>query len=177
MATEILRPNATGDLSLLSIFPDTGEVNWEDVDEAVSDDDVTYVFRSAADLRNDLYNLPAYSGAGPITSITVHANCRSTIVADQTSMRILHKSHGTLRSDILRTLTTSYVDYSRIWATNVTTGKNWTWEEVDALQIGVRLRKPHTVNAGESRCTQVWVVITHTVLALQEAKWDFFTYG
>jgi len=43
MATETLRPSAPGDLTEFTPYPGTGEANWEDVDDIVSDDDATYV--------------------------------------------------------------------------------------------------------------------------------------
>jgi hypothetical protein len=44
MATEVLRPNAPGDVTELFKNPDVGEANWEDVDEVVADDNTTIVF-------------------------------------------------------------------------------------------------------------------------------------
>jgi hypothetical protein len=39
---EILRPNGTGDSTTFIPYPNTGEANWEDVDEVVADDSLTY---------------------------------------------------------------------------------------------------------------------------------------
>jgi len=41
---------------------------------------------------------------------------------------------------------------------NPDTGVAWTWADVDALQIGIEMRKVN-VGGNYSRCTQVWAVI------------------
>jgi len=43
-------------------------------------------------------------------------------------------------------LTTSYATYSYQWTDNPSTNTTWTWDEIDALEIGVGLREPKKVH-------------------------------
>ena len=54
MGTYYYIPNAAGDETNLT--PNTG-ANWAAVDEATSDDDITYVGATNASYLTDLYNL------------------------------------------------------------------------------------------------------------------------
>ena len=47
---EALLPNGAGNAAQWDRFPDTGEANYEDVDETPSDDDATYCYQNAAGL-------------------------------------------------------------------------------------------------------------------------------
>jgi len=78
MATETLRPNAAGDITQLGMFPDTGEENYEDVDEVTPDDDTTYVFKGEpAGAGRDQYNLSNSGvGAGTITNVRVYVRVK-----------------------------------------------------------------------------------------------------
>lgn len=74
MATETLRPDATGDEENLTGAGD----NYLLVDEAVADDETTKVETSGAGHQRDLYNLPASGvGAGTINKITVYIRVRT----------------------------------------------------------------------------------------------------
>lgn len=173
MAVETLRPNAAGDETNLVPIPGTGEANWEDVDEAVTDEDTTYVRYGLAAWKKDLYNLPAHSGSGTINSVTVYARCRangSPIV--QTSAIIRCKTNGTVYEGNEITVTTSYVNYSKAWATNPNTGSAWTWTEIGALQIGVGLRRWGSSGGTHTHCTQVWVEIDYTSATTEKSSSD-----
>jgi len=173
MATEILRPNAAGDETNLVPIPGTGEANWEDVDEAVADEDTTYVRYGLAAWMKDLYNLPAHSGSGTINSVTVYARCKangSPIV--QTSAIIRCKTNGTVYEGNEITVTTSYVNYSKAWATTPNTGSAWTWTEIDALQIGVGLRRWGSSGGTHTHCTQFWVEVDYTSVITENSSSD-----
>jgi len=137
-------------------------VDADMVDANLSDYPVYVVYQSGVTNLVDKYNTSGRDGeTGTINSITVYAKC---------------KDNGVHNSDIIRTqiwsgsgssqgawgdyTTTSYADYSDEYTTSVDTSSAWTWDEVDSLQIGVRLRGYDA--SSEVRCTQVWAVVDYT---------------
>ena len=161
MATGTLRPNGAGDETNLFPYPDTGEANWEDVDEEVADDNATYVKSGTADAnwRRDLYNLPAHSGSGTINKITVYARAY-TYNPSQTGLKIAIKIGGTVyESSEITPSSGSYTTYSNEWADNPNSGSAWTWDDIDNLQIGVNARR---TNSYGTRITKVYVEVDYT---------------
>ncbi len=158
MSTETLRPNAAGDKTLLE--PNTG-ANFECVYEVVPDEEVTTVSTTDASFeKEDLYNLPAHTGAGTINSITVYARCKESTTGQA---KIIIKTGGTIYRSAAIALTSSWVTYSQVWATNPG-GGSWNWGAIDALQIGVALCD-FSGAAEAIWCTQVYVVVDFTYYA------------
>jgi hypothetical protein len=160
MATEILRPNAAGDETyILQQYPTSG-AHWDKVDEESADEDGTYVEGIDNVFRRDLYNLPAHSGSGTINFIKVYSRSRAGGTPTQASLKIPLKTGGSVYESSEITLTTSYINYSNPWNTNPKTGVAWTWDDIDALQIGVTLRQ--SSGLWGSKCTQVYVEVDYT---------------
>ena len=158
--TEIFRPNAAGDnTSISSQYPVTGE-NWDKVSENISDGDGTYVSSDNINWEEDLYNINEHStqtAAGTINYVRVYMVCRATANATQTSAYIHIKTNGLEDNGTAENMTTSYTTYLNQWDVNPQTSDNWTWDEIDALQIGVGLRQPD-INES-TRCTQVYAEV------------------
>jgi len=166
--TITIRPGAVGDETNLTPYPNTGEANWEDVDEATSDDDEAYVEGGGGAYVTDLYALgdTTVSGKGKINSVTVYINCRGT--AEGVGARTRIKTNAVAYDGTEITLTISYATYSTAYTTNPQTTNEWTWAEINALQAGVGLKKP--TGGATSRCTQVWVVVDYTPATLESYK-------
>lgn len=159
MNTETLRPDASGDDTNIPVqYPDSGE-HWAKVDDVNPDDNNSYVQQDSLEWDRDLYNLPAHSGSGTINKVTLYFR---VMAAGSTA-----KVKGAIKSDSTVTETaqkdpygdfgaTTWGTYSQEWFTNPATGLSWTWDEIDALQIGVALYIQNT------RCTQVYVVVSYT---------------
>ncbi len=158
----IFRPNAAGDETTLEEqFPNTGEEHWEDVDDTNGHDgDSTYVATNNANWKEDLYNITDHStqtAAGDITDVEVYMECRVTANVTREDARVHIKTNGVEYNGTAENLTTSYVTYWYQWDYNPQTEVAWTWDEVDALQIGVGLQRPAV---GEhARCTQVYTEV------------------
>ncbi len=155
--TETLRPNAAGTYSQAD---PVGEVsNYLCVDEEVADDDSTYVETSGGATEIDTYNIPDHSeGYGTISSVTVYVRCRASTTADLHAAETVIRTHST---DYFGTYTLLPLDYtylSQTYTTNPFTTSAWTWDEIDALEIGVRL---YDNDDGEVRCTQVYVEVDY----------------
>lgn len=167
MATEILRPNAAGDETNVPYEYPADEVHWTLVDESTPDEDSTYIKGFGNTFQRDLYNLPAHSGSGTINFIKVYTRCKDTGSEPvQTNLKIAIKTGGTVYESSEITTTLSYVDYSNQWNTNPSTGSAWTWDEIDALQIGAALRAGYI----GCRCTQVYVEIDYTGVTEKESS-------
>jgi len=162
MATETLRPNAAGDETNIPSVVPSGAEHWSTVDEETSDEDTSYVNPgfSTNDWYRDLYNLPAHTGSGDINSVTVYARARAGTAPTQTNLKIACKTNGVAYEGSELTIPASYANYSQQWATNPNTGGAWTWGEIDALQIGISMRR--STSSYGTRCTQVWVEIDYT---------------
>jgi len=165
VGVEILRPNATGDVTTLT--KSGGTYNWEMVDEESPDDDTTYVgwyvFETSVD-KYDLYNLPAHSGAGAISSIKVYVRCKAPDGDGGPSPKCyeLIKTHGEEYENEEAITPDGYATFSHTWEANPYTSAAWTWDEIDDLQIGVRLtRNSDKCSTTNIRCTQVYVEVNY----------------
>jgi len=160
---ETLRPNAAGaETSIMHQSPGSGE-HWDKVDEASPDAKTTDIYNfKVTSYQRDLYELPASSGSGVINFVKIY-------------FRVAYSSSYTgyakpsLRSDTTVTDGTEveagdgeevFTTYSQQWNTNpATVSDPWTWDDIDALQIGVSL-KSHA--SGYVICTQVYVEVDYT---------------
>jgi len=161
---ETLRPNAAGDESNINSqypYDEDQTLHWNKVDEVNQDGDSTFVVDASSTYYRDLYALPSHSGSGTINSVTVHAYCRVDDPPDVASLKVVCKTGGVVYEGSDEILTESFALYSKQW-TNNPGGGAWTWEQIDALQIGIALKSSHTEAGWSSRCTQVYVVVNYT---------------
>ena len=160
--TENFRPDAAGDKTEIGTqYPASG-AHWDKVDEATSDGDSTYVASNENKWKKDFYNIPDHSTqtvGGTINYVESYAVCKATDNATQASARIRLKTYGSEQRGNDETVTTSYAAYSYQWDTNPETTNAWTWDEIDALQIGVDIRDAAT--DVPTRCTQVYVEVSY----------------
>jgi hypothetical protein len=154
--SEIFRPNAAGDETEIETqFPATGD-HWDKVDEVTSDND-TYVATNKSSYEEDLYNIRDHStqtAGGTINYVVIYMVDKAESSAEQVSAYIHIKTNGAEYNGTSENLTTSYASYSNQWDDNPQTGGLWTWSEIDALQIGVGMRKAGT--GLNSYATQVY---------------------
>jgi hypothetical protein len=157
--TETLRPSADGDVIELVNSDGTQINNWSYVDEVVADEVATLLLNTGPSLTElDLYNLPDHSGSGTISKITVYARIGATSGLEHA--RIAIKIGGiTHYSGNLTTAPATWEDKSYEWANNPSTGVAWTWDDIDALQIGVEL----TATGDQMVCTQLYTEIDYDV--------------
>jgi hypothetical protein len=168
MATETLRPNAAGDETALSPYPNSGEANWEDVDEETPDEGDTRVYKTGTSYTRDLYNLPSHSvGSGTINFIKIYFRCQRPGSGTSCRAEPSLKSDGVVTDGTEVTLTSSYTTYSEQWSTNPADSQPWEWTDIDALQIGVRLKGDGT---NPARCTQVYVEVDYTATTSKESS-------
>ena len=174
MAIEILRPNAVGDLDGLY------GSGWSAVDEDPADDETSMVWWGtfpATGSARDLYNLPASVGAGVIDKITIYARSKGEnyFYPFTGGGNIILKTGGTVYESGYKGCPSASVwyDWSEEWSTNPNTGNPWTWAEIDALQIGIRLRGSWLSGyRHETYCTQVYVEVDFTLVVVPTVTTD-----
>lgn len=160
MATEILRPNAAGDETAIELQYPNSTSHWDKVDEAVADDLATYVANDATPAyERDLYNLPSHSvGAGTINSITLYLRVWRYGTSDNVKASL--KTGGSVYDSAALNPTPAYtwVTVSWLQTVNPKTSAAWTWDDIDALQIGASLYN-------DSQLSQVYVEVDYTAPA------------
>jgi len=156
--TEDFRPDGDGDETTID-YPPTGP-HWTEVDEETADGDSTYVATDSNAWQEDLYstaNHTTQTAAGTINYVDVYMECWGTANATQEDARVHIKTNGVEYNGPSENLTTSYDTYLYSLDKNPQTTADWTWDEIDALQIGVGLRRP---DGGEyAQCTQVYAEV------------------
>jgi hypothetical protein len=158
--TETLRPSAAGDeTNISSQFPDSG-AHWDKVAEETPDGDSTYVYTNSSVWQEDLYNIADHStGVGTINYVKVYLECRADASPTQASVYTHIKTNETEYNGSEETVTTSYATYSYQWDYNPQTTQPWTWDEIDALQIGAGIREP--TSGQNTNCTQVYAEVNY----------------
>ncbi|MBA7635581.1 hypothetical protein ES703_43185 [subsurface metagenome] len=81
--------------------------------------------------------------------------------AGEVYARAVIRTHGTVYTGGEESTTgDTFVTKSYQWTTNPNTGEDWTWDEIDALQIGVDLKTYYDHDSAE--LTQVYVEVNYT---------------
>jgi len=154
--TETLRPNATGTYSQCDRAG--AFFNYQCVDEAVADEDATYVYTQFGATELDTYNITNHiQGTGAINSVTVYIRARAT--SGTHAVEVAIRTYGTNDfGSYTSPVSTSYTDISAIWTENPYTNNAWTWAEIDALEAGVR---HYDLGFGYPLTTQVYVEVDY----------------
>lgn len=169
-ATEILRPNASGSYSECEWHGASS--NYRCVDEAIADEDSTYVYKSGGGASLDTYNIQNRSeGSGTVNSVTVYARARADGV-DNMRAQIVIRTHAAIYygNEIALIGNAGWNNYSENWSTNPYTGEAWTWSEIQYLQIGIKL---YDDGNGYPECTQVYAEVNYTPAfqGVEASKW------
>jgi len=165
--TETLRPNVAGDNTSINIQEPLSGEHWEKVDEDdPHDSDSTFVATENWDWLEDLYNIDNHvTGSGSTNYVKVYAVAKREPKKNPVpSLYIQIKTNGEEDESGWNTLTTDYATYSYQWNTNPQTGNPWTWDEIDALQIGVGIRRPKS--GRYTRVTQVYAEVNYSTIKL-----------
>lgn len=135
-----LLPNGNGDSSQLTGSDGNSTDNYLLVNEAVPDNDSTYV-ESATSGQNDLYamaNLPTLPSGSTIIAVQVEAIARElTAAGDQINLGV--KSGATTSWASGQATGTGYGVFSSRFATDPDTSAAWTESGVNAMQAGVKV--------------------------------------
>ncbi len=164
---ENLLPEGGGTTTQLSPNPGTGEQNWEDIDDPVGspDDDTTRVQTEQITYQRDTYATANHTeGHGTVRKVAVNFRAMRSDNTTSGQAKAVIRTHDTDYEVSVKDLTTSYADYSEEWTINPNTSANWTWSEVDALEVGIALQRQGA--AGNVRCTQVYVEVIYEYIPI-----------
>ncbi len=158
MSTVTLRPNGQGSETAVQA-PGVKATHWQMVDEDPHDGSATFIHVTIQSSQwwRDLYTIPNTENVGAISKVEVFAVTSHAISAMHNSLRTHDTSYDSLDDNGLGPWTL----WSWEWTTNPFTGEAWTWDEINALEIGVQLRG--SLQASPlSDCTQVYAEVTFT---------------
>ena len=160
--SETLRPDNSGSSTQWDNLSGCTS-NYECVDEPdPPDDNTTRIRLTSGSDQLDLYSTGDSSGSGTINSVTIWIRCKASAntFGWQPTAQTALRTHSTNYYGTSNSLSTSYTNYSKAYTTNPNTTSAWTWEEVDAMEIGVR----GTVDFFDDKplCTQVYAVVDYT---------------
>lgn len=133
---EYLRPDANG--AITQFTPIIG-ANWENVDDAQSDDDSTYNSTNV-DARQDLYTKPALARIDPTAGV-IGLSVNSTVRRDDTggiNSKNIVRSGGTIFEQSERVLSTDYLTFYDILEEDPDGSVAWTEAKVNAMQFGIK---------------------------------------
>lgn len=164
--TEILRPNGQGsetnlDWDYWCVYK-YGKAHWECVADVSPDGWGTCVGSDAAtDYRRDLYALQNHSkGSGVINKVTIfitfEGNKPGNTSYYKPSLRTYGESYN--GTEISEGISGEWLTRGQEWVRNPKTVSNWTWEEIDLLEVGVSVKKGSRTGA----VTQVYAEIDYT---------------
>ncbi len=153
-----LLPSSAGQYSQWpSEFP-SGTVHWTLCDEAMADDDTTYIENNAASAKREAYNLQDIVDSGSINWVRVYVRAR--LVSTGTgNIKTVLRTHSNDYESANLALTTYYQDLFTQYDTNPNTGAAWTWTEINSLQAGASSQRIGTSNV---RLTTVWVILSYS---------------
>ena len=132
-------PIGVGTSTDLDLFPNTGEANWEDVDEAPPDDDTSYVFDDLID-DHDSYDMDDLIAAGTVAAVQWLARARSDLVGAPEIARILRVGGVDYQgADVA--IDAAYDYYPEIFDEDPNAGPGaWTVAAIDGMEAGVKIR-------------------------------------
>jgi len=158
--TVTIRPNGPGTFTQWTPHPLAFD-NWQCVDEATANGNEDYV-HTTDNSSQDSYNLknPNVGTCGKIGSITVIINGSALNEGDKLRTKLV--IDGISYYGETHTLTSNYVAYESSWSTNPQTGQQWTWSEIDDLEVG--FESGEVVLPPMWKVTQLYVVVKYKVL-------------
>ena len=131
------RPDGIGNYSQQDLIPDTGEDNWEDVDEVPHDSDTSYVFATALNER-DTYTMADYSlpSGATIDAVIGYAYARKTNAGVATQLALACRENATDATGSDQDLATTYG--APLWERWTTAPDTDPWDEAtwNATEIG-----------------------------------------
>ena len=132
-------PTGAGASTDLDLFPNTGEANWEDVDEVPPDDDTSYVFDELVD-DHDSYAASDLANAGTVSAVQWLARARSDFAGAPEIARILRIGGVDYQgADIA--IDVGYDYHTEILDQDPDAGPGaWTKAAIDGMELGVKIR-------------------------------------
>lgn len=161
MPTETLRPSGAGTAENIGVvFGDGVGTHHTTVNEAIADDDLTYVMANGA-WQRDLYELEnSVVGVGIINSVTIYHYSKNVGDVGDCVKPSMISPPPQLTDGIAVDPGVVYNLLSQTWNLNPADSEQWEWADIDAMEVGIVL---NMVGRGvQGRCTQLYVVVDYT---------------
>lgn len=129
-----LFPNATGTYSQWT--PSTGTVNYQNVDEAISDGDSSYNYSSSTGTI-DSFNFSDISGSGTVIAVNHYMMSRKDDAGTRTLNYVTQR--GTLSLGTQFNINDGYAISNRIMETDPIISGSWTIPNVNASEFGYKM--------------------------------------
>ncbi len=151
------RPNGNGSYTQWTNNVPSSSAHFQNVDEATSDEDASYISATADGLWDTYTHNPSGLTTGTlIQSVSVYVRAKYAAAGSNNIVAPALVSGGKqVWAD--KTITSSYANYMGTWTADPATGLPWTISGVDAAQIGVR----KSYAGADVHVTQVWAVVNY----------------
>lgn len=149
-----LHPNDAGTYQLWTRVG--GATHWGVTSD---EDDATYLSTlNTADRETE--NLGDTAQTGTINSVTAYIRAKAFGLSTSEQAVIVWRSHSTnYESDAISISRVAFTNYSQARTVNPNTTLAWTWDEINALEVGARAS---TLAGGEEiRVSEIWVVVNY----------------
>jgi len=154
----VIRP--TGD-SHTELHPYPSGANFSKIDEAIFDSS-DLVYADGSSWHRDAYDATNHTTeSGTITKIIQFYYSKNWALGISHAQGIIN-THDTLYYGIDNTLINEWVLYSDEWESNPSTSMAWTWAEVDALKLGLRMRTSGVGGSYEADCAMLYTLVYYT---------------
>ncbi len=165
MATEILRPNADGDIT--ELYNDNPGDDYEQVDEVEADDYTTWLYcYNTTAYQSSLFHITSPTGSGTINSIKIVFRYKQQGDDYSTYCTPIFKTGGIVYNG------TEINEYGGYWwvtkdetfTQNPATSAAWVWADLENLQIGIKLRRDYEPDP-YAPFTQIYLEVDYTPAA------------
>ncbi|MHA2202991.1 MAG: hypothetical protein ACW991_04825, partial [Candidatus Hodarchaeales archaeon] len=157
----VLRPVSNGTKSEIPSENPLGGIHWQLVSDL---NDSSYIIEdySTATSYADTYQSQNITGIlGTINSVSLNIRARTSVsFANARAWTVLRTYDNEYLGPLNEPLT-SWNNYSTKYLINPNTSTNWTWDEVNTMEIGVMLRALPQQDR-ECWCSEVWVEVNYT---------------
>ena len=166
----ILSPTANGDeITIDNQYPSSGD-HYDKVDDIWNNPDIgTFIqHTSTSTWGRDLYVIQdPIVNTGSIDSITIYLRTFLGDGADYDYAKPSLKTNGSVvDGNLISSKEGIWAYHSQTWTTNPVTGSNWTWSDINNLQIGVSLKRG--TGSINTRCSQVYVKVLYSEVSEEE---------
>lgn len=157
----VLKPNGNGNKSEIPSETPIGGIHWQLVSD---NNDSSYIIENIATATSftDTYQVQNVSSIpGVILSVSVNVRARTSIAFSNGRVMTILRTYDNEYIGSTNEPTDNWKNYSDIFFSNPITLSNWTWSEVNSMEVGVTLRALPQQNR-ECWCSEVWVEVNYT---------------
>lgn len=162
--TENLYPDGVGsETNIASVVG--AATHWQATNDS---SDASYVSTTSASYERDLYSCDdtavTWSAQGTINSVTFYIRAASVATATMYLKPSMY-TNDTAYDGAEQTGGLAISNYSEVFTTNPVTSNEWTWDEIDDLEIGVSIKRGA---GGSANCYEVWIVVSYEEVTVEK---------